>query len=322
MNLRIAFSTLLLLAAATLVRGQVKLPPEPRNAALRYWQAFAELKDPPSNKEIQEQMQKVLSGELPWDEHALGGIVVANEIALGIMQRATKLPECDWGVEYTRGPDASIAFVPRAHVLARLNLLRGIRQMAQGQSQAAVDTWIAAIRFAQDLTKGGSLIFSLTAANVLQLEMRTITAEATRGRLSGAQKKQLYAAVHALPDDGFDWGLAWELDSASADLFFAEMQKSHNAASLYERIMGTDAPKGCVPPSAAQVGTYHDYMAKVAAALRQPPDGAKTQIVTLDAERQKICNSIQVAIPNPQRVNHVRAEIVSTRHDLLAALKR
>ncbi len=322
MKIKCAFAALFLLTAFFSARCQVKLPPETRNAALRYWQAFAEIKDPPPNKETQEEMQKVLSGELSWDEQKLGGIVAANEIALGIMQRATKLPDCEWGVEYTRGPEASIAFVPRAHVLARLNLLRGIRQMAQGQSQAAVDTWIAGVRFAQDLAKGGSLIFSLTAASVLQLEMRTLVAEAKQGRFNASQRKQLYAAVKVLPDDGFDWELAWEFDSASADLFFAEMQKSPHAASLYERIMGTDAPKGCVPPSSPQVKAYDEYMAKVAAALRQPPAHAKTQVETLEAERKKICSSIELAIPNPQRVNDVRAEIVSTRKDVLAALAR
>jgi hypothetical protein len=68
------------------------------------------------------------------------GIAAANDTALGIMQRAPKLPDCDWGVEYRRGPQASIAFVPRAYVLSRLNTLQGIREMAQGQSQATVDT--------------------------------------------------------------------------------------------------------------------------------------------------------------------------------------
>src|SRR5205823_11857239 len=43
--------------------NQVKLPPETKNAALRYWQAFAELKDPPPVQGIQQQIEKVLSGE-------------------------------------------------------------------------------------------------------------------------------------------------------------------------------------------------------------------------------------------------------------------
>jgi hypothetical protein len=301
--------------------ARMKSPPETRNAALRYWQAFAELKDPPPNQGVQQEMEKVLSGEAPWDESKLGGIVAANEIALGIMQRATKLPDCDWGVEYARGPEASMAFVPRAHVLARLNTLRGIREMAKGQSQAAVDTWIAGIRFAQDLTKGGSLIFSLTAKSVLVIELRALTAEAKQGRLNNTQKKQLYTTVSALPEDGFDWGLAWEMEEVGADVFFAELQRSKQPQGLFERLMGVTAPKGCVPPSAQQVQAYHSYMNDVAGALRLPPAATNQRLAALDAKRKNICEAIRVAIPSAERVNEARTEVIAARQLLLQTLQ-
>jgi len=61
---------------------------------------------------------------------------------------------------------------------------------------------------------------------VLILELRTLAAEAKQGRLNSIQKKQLYTAVKALHEDGFNWGLTWTMDEAGADLFFAEMQSS------------------------------------------------------------------------------------------------
>jgi hypothetical protein len=308
------------LLAAVDVWGQVKTPPETRNAALRYWQAFAELKDPPPNQNVQAEIEKVLSGEAAWDEAKLGGVVAANEIALGIMQRATKLPDCDWGVEYRRGPEASIAFVPRAHVLARLNTLRGLRELSQGRAQTAVDTWIAGIRFAQDLTKGGSLIFALTAKSVLAQEMHTLTVEARQGRLGGAQKKQLYAAVNALPEDAFDWGLAWEMDEAGTDVFFAELQRSQKPATFFENLMGQPAPRDCMPPSAQQVKVYHEYMSDVTAALRLPPPAAKPRLAELEGKEKNICETIRQAIPSADRVNEARSEITAARKDLLDAL--
>lgn len=320
MRMRLSTASLWLLVLAVGVFGQANTQTETRNAALRYWQAFAELKDPPANQGIQVEMEKVLSAEAPWDEVNLGGVVAANEIALGIMQRATKLPDCDWGVEYSRGPQASIAFVPRAHVLARLNTLQGIRQMAKGQTQTAVETWIAGIRFAQDLTKGGSLIFSLTAKSVLMQEMRTLTAEAKHVHLNDKQKKQLYDAMNALPEDGFDWGLAWEMDSASADVFFAKMQKSQNPSGFFESIMGKPAPKGCVPPSAQQVKLYHEYMSDVEAALRLPPPATKQRLAELDVKAKNICETIRLSIPSSERVNDARIEIITARTELLTAL--
>ncbi len=321
MKLRFAGIGFLWLLTVVGVRGQVKMPPDTRNAALRYWQAFAEIKDPPVNQPVQAEMEKVLSGQAAWDEAKLGGIVVANQIATGIMQRATKLPECDWGVEYSRGPEASIAFVPRAHVLARLNTLRGVREMANGHPQAAVDTWIAGIRFAQDLMKGGSLIFALTAKGVMLREMRTLTEEAKQNHLNNAQKKQLYATVHALPDDGFDWGLAWEMDEGSADVYLAEMLRSKNPKELYESTMGRSAPKGCMPPSPHQVDVYHKYMADVAAALRLPPASAREKLAGLDPKTYGICETLIDVIPSAQRVNDERAELTSAREALLQALQ-
>jgi hypothetical protein len=266
-------------------------------------------------------MEKALAGDMAWDESKLGGIVAANEIALGIMQRATALPDCDWGVEYSRGPDASIAFVPRAHVLARLNTLLGIRQLSQGRAQDAVHTWTTGIRFAQDLTKGGSLIFALTAKSVLAQEMRTLTAEAKQGRLSAPQKQQLSAAITRLPEDGFDWGLAWQMDEAGTEVFFHEIQASQQPASLFERLMGEAAPKECMPPNAAQIELYHEYMSHVATALRMPTSAAKARLAELDNKEEKdICETIRTAIPSSARVNDARVEMIATRKELLDAL--
>src|SRR5580700_9176426 len=92
-------------------------------------------------------------------------ILDANKFAIDIMQRATKLPDCDWGLEYTQGASASIAYAPRARALSRLNTLEGMRQLASGNTQSATDTWLAGVRFSQDLARGGSLIFTLMAKN-------------------------------------------------------------------------------------------------------------------------------------------------------------
>src|SRR6266853_1642012 len=126
--------------------------------------AFAEMQDPPADKEIQDLLEKTVIGEAAWDEKKLGVILDANGAAIAMMQRASKLPDCDWGIEYSRGSRASIAYAPRARVLARLNTLQGIREMANGNSQAAVDTWRAGIRF--------SSIWQMAARSFLRLSQK------------------------------------------------------------------------------------------------------------------------------------------------------
>src|SRR5882762_7646221 len=185
---------LVLLAASVffclpLAAAETKRSIETRNAALRYWMAFAEMQDPPADKATQDLLEKTAAGEAAWDEKTLGPILDANGAAIRMMQRGTKLPECDWGLEYDRGPRASIAYAARARVLARLNTLEGLRETATGNPQAGVDTWLAGIRFSEHLAKGGTLIFALIAKSALLPNLRAITSESKQGHLSVTQKK-------------------------------------------------------------------------------------------------------------------------------------
>ena len=320
MRSRLSVTILVMLVAAASVRSQMRTPPETRNAALRYWQAFAEMKDPPSDKATQELLAKTAAGEAAWDESKLGPILDANADALAIFLRATRLPDCDWGIEYNRGVRASIAYAPRARVLARLNTLQGMREMAKGQPQAAVDTWLAGVRFSEHLAKGGSLIFALIAKSALLPNLHALAAEAKQGHLNSAQNQQLYTVVKALREDGFDWGHAWEMEEASGESFFAEMQRSQDPAALYESLTGAPAPKDCMPPSTQQVRAYRAYMSEVAAALRLPPPATKERLAPLEARARGFCEAIGNIIPSPNSTNDARIELAAARENLLRSL--
>ncbi len=321
MKIRLSLAGLVILAAAGGVCGQVKTPPETRNAALRYWMAFAEMKDPPSDKATQELLVRTAAGEAAWEEGKLGPILDANADAIAMFQRATKLPDCDWGIEYSQGPRASIAYAPRARVLARLNTIQGMRQMARGQTQDAVDTWLAGIRFTSHLAKGGSLIFALIAKGALLPNLHVLTLELKHGHFNTAQKQQVHEAVNALREDGFDWGRAWENEEAASEPFFAELQRSSDPAGTYAKIMGEPAPKSCVPPDAQEVQAFDEYMKAVAGALRLPPPQTKERIAELEGKANGICEAIRRTIPLPQHVNDARIEIIAAREALLQALQ-
>src|SRR5215831_12897885 len=129
--------------------------------------AFADMEDSPADKATQELLEKTATGEAPWDEAKLGPILDSNEEAIQRMQRATKLPECDWGLEYNLGPRASVSYVSRARVLGRLNTLSGMRLVAKRDPLHAIDTWLAGIKFSQHLAQGGTLLSTLVAKSVL-----------------------------------------------------------------------------------------------------------------------------------------------------------
>ena len=94
------FLVLVLCSSAGL--GQQFTPPQNKNAALRYWMAFADLTDHSADRDTVKLMEDVLSGAAPWDEQKLGQIVEENSAAVTAMQRATQLTECNWGLEYGR----------------------------------------------------------------------------------------------------------------------------------------------------------------------------------------------------------------------------
>lgn len=320
MKLRLFVASILIMMSASVARSQVKYPPETRNAALRYWMAFAEMQDPPADKTTQDLLEKTTAGEAAWDETRIGPILDANGEAIRTMQRATKLPQCDWGLEYNRGVRAAIPYVPRARVMARLNQLEGMREMAKGRSQEAVDTWLTGVQFSEHLAKGGTLIFALVAKSALLPNLRSLTTETKLGHLSDVQKKEVSTTLKELREDGFDWAAAWGLEKLSIQQFLAELRSAPNPRTAYEAVMGEPMPPGTKIPTSEDAGKFSDYMTSVQTALKLPPDAAKARLLVLETQRKALPAVIQRLAPSAQKVNDARTETYAAREELLETL--
>ncbi|MGA2002849.1 MAG: hypothetical protein ABSG70_05685 [Terriglobales bacterium] len=321
MRIKVLAAAILIMAVGVgRMLAEVKYPAETRNAALRYWMAFAEMQDAWADKTTQELLQKTAAGEAAWDETKLGPILDANIDAIHMMQRATKLPECDWGLEYGRGWKASIAYAPRARALARLNTLEGMRQLAKGDSVAATNAWLAGIRFSRDLTRGGGLIFALMAKSALMSNLRLLTEAGRKGQLDEAQKKQIFAAVKALPEDGLDWREAWGIETSTTEEVLQELRTAKDPDAAYEAIMGKPVPKQGLPPSAQEIQLYREYMLAAQAALRESPVKAKSLLDGLEAKKSSLDEVERNLIPSLQNTNAARIEVLTTRAELLQAL--
>jgi len=206
-------STAFVIASCLLApRAEAQAPPP--NAALRYWMAFAVMKDPPDEKfgVTAEQVDRIAAAAAAWDEAALGKLVDDNRGALAIMQRASALQSCDWGLEYELGPFTPIAHLAKARVLGRLNGLAAARLAARGDWQRAVDTWMAGVHFSQHVAQGGSLISALSAGVVLKASVNGLVAAANQSSVDAARRAQMAAVVRALPEEEFDWSAAMLLE--------------------------------------------------------------------------------------------------------------
>jgi hypothetical protein len=309
-----------LLLCALSASAAPKLPPETRNAALRYWMAFAEMQDPPAGMETSQLLEKTAAGQVPWDEAKLGPVLDKNADAIQIMQRATRLPDCDWGLEYRRGPAASIAYAPRARVLARLNTLYGMRLASKGETQSAVDAWLAGIRFSQDLAKGGTLIFVLIAKTALLSNLNALTQAAQQGILSSAEKAQVASVVRALPETGFDWSRALALEQGAIEIAVEKIGKSANPAQDYRQLTGKSAPFDGTKLSASDAAAFAILMSSAEEALRLTPDQSAVRLPVLQKSISALNPFYQELTPSLTKVNDTRQEIASERQKLMGLL--
>lgn len=163
MKSRLLVTIVVALASSGALRAQATFPPDTDNAALGYWFALAEVQEPPGDDATQHLFGAVLAGQMAWDEAKLGPILDSNLDAIRTMQRATKLPECNWGFDYRHGSWTPVWFSMRSKLLSQLNQLQGKREMARGDSQTAVDTWLAGIHFGHDFSRSGPVIVALIA---------------------------------------------------------------------------------------------------------------------------------------------------------------
>jgi hypothetical protein len=310
---------LAVLASAGGARAQAKYLPESNNAALRYWAALVQMRDNPTGDEAKRKiLSAVVRGE-GWDEAKYGPVVDAYEDSIETMQRGTKLPECNWGLDYQVGQLNTVEMLMRSRGLEELNTAQGVRELARGDSKAAVETWLAGIRFAQDVGRGGPVIFALVGSALLLDTLEGAAKYAAGpGKLAEAEKEELYAAVKAMPEDGFDWGVAWGVETAMGEESLRKLENGDDARAYFKRL-GMPVPKG-VPPTLEDVAKYSEFMLAAQGALREPPEKAKAVLEDMESRERKLSMVVQLMIVGPVKCNATRAKVAAAREGLIQAL--
>jgi len=195
-----------------------------------------------------------------------------------------------------------------------------MREMAKGESQEAVDAWLAGIRFSQDLARGGTAIFALVANRMLLQDLHALNGAIRKGQLNEVQKREVYATVNALPNDGLDWVGAWAIEVSTGEDFLQKLCTSTNPGAIWEKT-GTPVPKG-IPPTALEIQAYREYVLAAQAASGEPPEKAKTLLHDLEPKMLALGGVEQAFIPSPQVLNSARAEAWTARAELMQALSK
>jgi hypothetical protein len=120
------------LATAQRPAGQSELGP---NAALQYWQAFAQM---PS---LNDEQQKILDewSTVSLKDPAVEKLATEAHKSMTYLHRAATLEQCDWGLDYDDGISLLLLHLPKARDLARLTALHARYEMERGNSKAFHD---------------------------------------------------------------------------------------------------------------------------------------------------------------------------------------
>jgi hypothetical protein len=124
------------------------------NAALKYWQAFAQL---PKFTDAQSHKLNAEFLTMPVDAHAWE-IVAKADYALRMMHRAAKLPHCDWGLAYDEGIELLLPHAQASRTLATLACLRARIRFEDGHFAEGIEDIIDAMTVGRHVSMDGSLI--------------------------------------------------------------------------------------------------------------------------------------------------------------------
>jgi len=311
----------LVMSCALALHGQQFTPAPNKNAALRYWAAFAEMKDRQIDEGTSRLMEDVLNGNASFDEQKLGPIVQENAFAVRGMQRGAELPDCNWGLDYSLGSAVPLAQLPKARVLARLNALYGARQFAKGDADGAVTTWLAGLRFAQCVGAGVGLIGNLSAKPAFEANLHLLTAAAQSGALNAELQNKVRTQLRQLPADGLNW-----VDSIKAEAWACEeglkyLAKAPNFQETYKEFFGTPPPQPAHPPTTAEITALRSVMTEIIAAFQLPPAQTGERLTAITRKLKDMNPAVQAVVPNFPKLNDSREKLIAEKESLVKALK-
>jgi hypothetical protein len=182
-----------------------------------------------------------------------------------------------------------------------------------------VNTWLAGLKFGQDVSRSGPVIVALVAGAMILDNLQPLRDSARQGKLSEEEKKELSAFVKAMPEDGFDWGLAWGVEYAIGEQFLQQLRTSSNPKALY-KMDGYGGPKRGIPPTTEEIRAYEEYMLAAQAALREPLSNARARAADLESKMRRLGEPEQLKATDFSQSNDARRRVATQHEELMQAL--
>lgn len=211
----------------------------PTNAALVHWRAW-ELIHPG----VAEKVREAYSRDPAWAPDAeLTKVLDESQGAIAKTIQASRIPACDWGLDYADGVGMLMPHLGHLRAASRLLLADARRHLATGHADLATDRVAAGIRMATQCRDDGVLISALVSNALAQAAFGEMDVLLASGKASDADRRQLREAI-ALLDGPDPFGIASSV-TRERDIFFEDVVR---------KLTGPNGPAGVL----AEMGVAGD----------------------------------------------------------------
>jgi hypothetical protein len=209
------------------VYASTKAPPDVRrNAALKYWQAFATL---PKFTHAEESKFLAEYLSMPLDAHSRE-IVTKAAYALRMMHQGASLPYCDWALPYQEGVEMLLPQGPAARTLSALACLRARMRFEEGRNAEAIDDLVAAATMGRHISRDSINIMVLVGYGIERGVGETLARYLSK--LNAAEIKDLKARLANLPPGGTPAAAIKFEEEAAIDWFVREVKAAKDRDHL------------------------------------------------------------------------------------------
>jgi hypothetical protein len=239
------------------VPGQTELG---ANAALQYWQAFAQM---PNLDKEQEKLLQDWNNVDQWQKLPLHPeaqkLVDASHSSLMMLHRGWKQPRCDWGLDYGDGMSLMLPHLAKSRDLARLAALRARMEFERGNYKFARNDATAIMALARHVGRDPIMICVLVRYGLEGIVVDLVAPYVPDIKASHEDATGMLAAMPAaanvrqtLPAEK-KYMAQWAIDKLKAE----EAKKPSGGLELWKKFMeGAE-----IPDSLRQINSLSEVIA-------------------------------------------------------------
>lgn len=174
------------------------------NAALKYWQAWAQI-TPQTNEALSDLDMSAIAGPEWKTPDAIIQCGVLQEEFIARLRRAATLKEADFGIEFDQWPSTLLPHLAPLRRSAQILAIHARQAIDAGDHADAAASIAAAYRMAHHATTDGTLIGALVGVAIFQMTDRVAAFGADARAFTDADKALLLDAINTFdsPDDPF-----------------------------------------------------------------------------------------------------------------------